>query len=752
MIDAHEFINTIFADKSNDEHVCVSEAKPKRDGKGFWFNNMTPEDRVWRKWSPDKKPRAWYFCVSSITGEKNEKGTMVRRGRGQLLRAHCLVLDDIGTKGAPPPVAPSWVLESSPGNEQWGFMLDPTADLDRYEALVEYCHQQGWGDAGAGGSYRVMRVPGSANLKPGRQNFRSVVTRWQPDIWTLDELALELGCDFDQVEIKSSTVDMKAGGVMAKENIDLLLDWLVDGGHVVADNGNWVDIVCPWADRHTSGANTAGYSPLGRGDGEWVQRRAFKCQHEHCLGESFRTFMKWAKEKGAPVVSGVDPLPWLQDKFTYIGFGKRVADLHQRPLGGRWLWDLEDWGNMHKGRIMIPGRDQPIEIKTAFLEHRETVKVVDTQYWPVRADEDVSIVKQDGQSLVNVYVPPNWSKTDKEPEVFLDHIDFLLPDDVERDLFLDWLAHKVQNPALRSYAMVMVAEDAFGVGRSWLKSMMERVWQGKVQTATLGQLIGKGTSAEQNYNDWAVGCQLLVVEEAKDNLDKDDFYHGYETFKQRVDTRVMTVRVNPKYGRTRDDFMFFNCLIFSNHSDALAIPENDRRICVLTNPVVMQNVEYYDRLNAALDGDEARRIYWYLMERDIAAFDHVYPPDTPGKRKMVDQNKAPSDEIRDYILETLHGDIVTKDVLKGLVVAAAHKLDYQNIMMNPGGVIRSIWGKIGSLRDDKNGARYVFDGAQTEVRALRNREKWVFVDQERDLALFRDELVKAVLPSPQSLN
>ena len=97
----------------------------------------------------------------------------------------------------------------------------------------------------------------------------------------------------------------------------------------------------------------------------------------------------------------------------------------------------------------------------------------------------------------------SWAETSEEPDIFLDHVDFLLPDDDERDLFLNWLAFKIQNPPRRSYAVVMIAEEAFGVGRSWLKTMLTAVLQGKgVNTVTLSQLVGKGTSAEANYNDW----------------------------------------------------------------------------------------------------------------------------------------------------------------------------------------------------------------------------------------------------------
>ena len=49
---------------------------------------------------------------------------------------------------------------------------------------------------------------------------------------------------------------------------------------------------------------------------------------------------------------------------------------------------------------------------------------------------------------------------------------------------------------------------------------------------------------------------------------------------------------NTKYGKTRQDTMWFNALIFSNHADAMVIPEDDRRIAVFTNAVEKASTEY----------------------------------------------------------------------------------------------------------------------------------------------------------------
>ena len=278
--------------------------------------------------------------------------------------------------------------------------------------------------------------------------------------------------------------------------------WLRDNGHVIDDTGgDFITIRCPWGGEHTTGQDTAGYSPLGRGDGEWVERRGFKCLHEHCVDQHFAEFRDWAVARGGPDVAGVDPLPWLQDRYTFVASGKEIADMYQRPHGGTWRYGLEEWSMANYRMMYFPGRDRSILLKTAFLEHPLTRKAAAYAYVP--GDDGFTTLFE--QPVVNTYVEPTHLETDQEPEIFLEHMEYLLGE--QQDLFLDWLAFKIQNPAKRSYAIVMVAEQQ-GVGRSWIRAMLTRVLQGKVNSGSLSQLIGKGTSGENNYNDWGPAASL----------------------------------------------------------------------------------------------------------------------------------------------------------------------------------------------------------------------------------------------------
>ena len=127
-------------------------------------------------------------------------------------------------------------------------------------------------------------------------------------MWALDDLANGLGLESaerDRLEKAAPGKGVKptAGGAAALDSIDPLLDWLDQAGHIVRDDGGaFVDVKCPWFERHTTGSDTAGYSPLGRGEGDWVQWRSFKCLHAHCKAKNFGKFSEWAVELGAPRV------------------------------------------------------------------------------------------------------------------------------------------------------------------------------------------------------------------------------------------------------------------------------------------------------------------------------------------------------------------------------------------------------------------------------------------------------------------
>ena len=737
MVDLDTFLTATFAERPDDQHVLLAR-QSSLDG-GF-IHTPWPSDTL-KRWMRGKV--ATYFTVSTVRQPEPDvdSSTYWRRRKPDCVEAYVLVLDDIGTKAAPPPVEPSYKLESSAGNFQWGYFIEPTADLERYAAIVEAVADLGFADKGAGGYNRVMRVPGSVNIKPGRDGFVSRITDWNPDnFWQLDDLAVKLGVDLNALCVNRTTVRSTVGGSQAQRGrvTDPMLEWLTDAGHVVDDNGtDFVSIKCPWGDQHTTGADTAGYSPLGRGVGGYADTRAFKCLHEHCREKKLADLVKWAAPNGGPEVQGFDPLPRLQSQYAVVIDGRMVADLWQRPVGGKWIYTLDEWGLLHHGTMRVPGRDTPVSIKTAMLESRGTQRASKLVYLPGEA----AVCVENEQEVVNTYVEPQWAETHDEPTVFLDHIAYLLPDPVEQDLFINWLAFKIQNPAERSYAVLMVVpEKTQGIGRSWLGDILRRALGTaggeKVNTVDLDKLMGK-----QTFNDYLFDCQFLIVEEARD-VESGEFFHTYETLKERIDIQMRPMWRNTKYGAARNDRIWFNAMIFSNHSDALVIPEEDRRFCVLTNTSKRQTLEYYERLHSSGTNGEPARLYWYLKHRDVSGFDNVYAPMTQGKLRMLDQTRSPVEDIENDISEALPGDLVTLAQIRSMVRNAARKLGHSKVEQDPSGVARRLFKSFQRLREAKNGARYLIGTGQEEVRAVRNAAAWKIVDECRDKAAILAELAK----------
>src|SRR6185437_6392103 len=125
-----------------------------------------------------------YYTVSLFRGG--------RRREGEFVSLHVVVLDDVGPK-VPVAVArgllgaPSYRLETSPGNEQWGYILDPperdAARVKRFQkALLVALLGAGAVDPGQRDVTRLARLPVGRNRKPahGATGYKCRMTEGEP--------------------------------------------------------------------------------------------------------------------------------------------------------------------------------------------------------------------------------------------------------------------------------------------------------------------------------------------------------------------------------------------------------------------------------------------------------------------------------------------------------------------------------------------------------------------------------------------
>ncbi|MBP6733934.1 MAG: hypothetical protein KAX51_07220 [Chromatiaceae bacterium] len=228
-----------------------------------------------------------YFTIACYY---NDEAGGFRRTKKTFAALAAVMLDDIGTKidGERVALAPSWRLETSPGNFQLGFILAPPveapAEADRFMKAVidaELC------DPGAGGpTARLVRLPTGINGKTNPP-FSCRLTEWAPERrYTLGALVAGLGLELPE-----------AGRPKAQRHPANPRPAVSDDVYLAAPDHNPVitalqakglykqplgsgrhDLTCPWVSEHTAALdNGAAYFepddgfPLG----------GFKCLHSH---------------------------------------------------------------------------------------------------------------------------------------------------------------------------------------------------------------------------------------------------------------------------------------------------------------------------------------------------------------------------------------------------------------------------------------------------------------------------------------
>lgn len=239
-----------------------------------------------------------YYCISShYPGDDGQ----VKRRKSHFAALHSIVLDDIGAKVPIDRVtlAPSYIIETSPGNFQYGYILDaPIEDAGAADRLMHAIVDAGLCDPGANGATaRNMRLPVAINGKAkyfdaDGQPWQCKLSEWHPDHHFSVE-SLISGLEIELAPAGRPKREKKRMNATLAEAIDANADDvyvprasenpviaalqksgfykqpLGDGRH---------DITCPWVHEHTDQVDhgTAYFEP-----NDFYHIGGFKCQHSH---------------------------------------------------------------------------------------------------------------------------------------------------------------------------------------------------------------------------------------------------------------------------------------------------------------------------------------------------------------------------------------------------------------------------------------------------------------------------------------
>lgn len=284
------FLTAIFgpidADAKARPLVCAMPGDPH---KGPWKAQPLPT-------GTEKAGLNWYAAPALFSPDSEG----VYRAQKQYATAvYCVVLDDVGTKIPLEQLdacAPTWLLETSPGNHQAGYLFEqPLTDLAQADALKASLIDAGLCDPGASGAAaRWFRLPVGINGKPnyGQPSPHCRLVDWNPELrYTPEDLVLAFGLkpvvhgisqqvDQHNTPVVSEGVDAPQDDVYSPKPAQhpVLAALKAQGLYKSQLGPGKHDITCPWVHEHTD-AKDHGTAYFEASD--LFPRGGFKCQHAH---------------------------------------------------------------------------------------------------------------------------------------------------------------------------------------------------------------------------------------------------------------------------------------------------------------------------------------------------------------------------------------------------------------------------------------------------------------------------------------
>jgi hypothetical protein len=331
-VDNDEFLLAVFGDALiGARPVLVSfDGNPANAPARVWFGKPWLGDADQSTALPATANN--YFSLAVF---RPDEGGQYRRQKARFTGLYAVMLDDVGTKVAMErlTLAPSWLLETSPGNYQAGYLLsEPLTDGATADRLMNAIIAAGLCDPGANGPRaRLARLPVATNGKH-TPPFACRMVAWSPGLrYSVDELAdglqLELaaaGRPKRQTEGRAQQRPSDGDPVWIpgpEENSVLVV--LRDRGLYKAPLGEGKhDITCPWLQEHTGEVNggTAYFEP----DDNWPIG-GFKCLHGHCADRHVRDLLRFVDVE----VSAARMKPTIR---VMAGEIHRVVDAAEREL------------------------------------------------------------------------------------------------------------------------------------------------------------------------------------------------------------------------------------------------------------------------------------------------------------------------------------------------------------------------------------------------------------------------------------
>jgi hypothetical protein len=741
------------------ETALVVRQKPQLKDNELQFHADGAIKCTWPAYLPStkiKKGEAWYINTASFIIDRFEDG------RVSASAANCeyvlfMMLDDIGSKSKTPPLDPTWILETSEGNFQWGYAFSEQPSKGDFTAAIRAIADAGYTDPGACNAVRNVRLPGSINMKPGRNNFEARLVEFHPDReYTLAEICTALDVTPAEADTTSNSPIR-----LADTGTDSVVKWLNDNGLVLTPvNGEgWMGVVCPNNAEHTDGNPEGRYKPLDR---------SYCCLHSHCIDLDSNKFLEWVGQNDGPkVTTGLrdellaEKMSLTLSKLTPTDMftddaNQRIAEIERKELGriqkSEWYerfayiqddesyFDLRDRREVSRQTFNALFRhiecksihtNRKVEASVCFDENRQAMGAKALVGITYAAGEE-TLVSRDGDLYGNRWrnARPECVAGDVTP--WLDHCETLIPEPSELNHLLDIMAFKLQHPKLKiNHAVLHAGDQGSGKDTMWAPF----IWSVCGEHMKNHGLLDNDTMSSQF--GYALESEILILNELKEP-DARERRALANKLKPIIAAPPEMLTVNRKglhpYQMANRVFV----LAFSNDPVPISLDSQDRRwFCVWSHAPRMAPQAAAKMWNWYRNGGFAAIGAW-LHARDISHFNPgAAPALTEFKQNLVEHGMSMAESYLVEMMRHRQGEFA-----KGVIGSPLHALCDRLAGAAPAGVKVPQAALLHALKE----AGWV-DCGRLKSRDFDNK-KHIFAAPELATTLSKSELRAAVEQAP----
>lgn len=417
---------------------------------------------------------------------------------------------------------------------------------------------------------------------------------------------------------------------------------------------------------------------------------------------------------------GVPPPPAEEDFEAAPFKSDELLPAELSRLSKEWVWVADAMVFIRKRDLKRFAQDQWRTLHAHFSEepilrlvwnNADFIEKFESLTYRPNAPE---VIGSGRGKVFNIWRPSGLQPQPGDATWFLEHMQYLIPEQREREAVLDYLAHLVQHPDVKIHFALLIRGEQ-GTGKSAIGELMLRIiGKGNVRKPSNDEVIGRWTS-------WQEGAQLAILEELM-TVGRLDVVNRLKPL-----ITEPTLRIEEKYQSTYSIDNYLNLLCFTNHKDAVKIERGDRRWFIVFSPAKPRDRDYYASLFRQISGDGAAHVLHWLMARELGNFDAKgHAPATSAKEQMreltVSEAEAMLIELYRDEAPPFEFDLLS---LEDLVDALPQRV--QRSTKNLGALCRKfLEDVVGAVQHKRNTNTRGTAGAVAKQRlwSIRNHGKW----------------------------